>query len=349
MIAQTDEESVSHDGKHHLLGEVSAASVPVDEADAHDECPHRETSALLKDLHTFLPPGVARAVRGIYDDTDSISRRPWLLQPVLQAGPASMPSTSSRPPSRPASAARFRPPRPSSARRCIAGAQAPQAGQSPLHRGRPSVPRPMSARRASISAAQQYEQSSGTPRIELLPQQPFAGPSPVEPVLTSGQENVHSDGSQVDRLRPWRQRPQSATGRPNALSPPQQMAAEVLAMLATETPEEQEARRIKQEKIRAWLQRKEAEVLKQQQAEEEEARKDQEKNDERQRKKQVRDSEEQRKRASRIMTAQRRKQEIAQEVKRACEGRGPWSKASLESALATYGKTRPTSARGRVR
>lgn len=262
-------------------------------------------SRLRPDVKNALFPAGAstklvRAVRGLYDDTDSIGRRPWLLQPVLRSATPSTPSKGSN--SRPPSAGRLG--GPPSARPASAGP------------GRP-LRQPESARIGSGG--------SSAPAAQTVdPDPPSIGRRPVSPVLNSSR-----------RPRPSSARP-PGTGDHNGITAPQRAAAQALAMMSAESEEEQEARQLKQAKIRAWLQRKEAEILERQRAEENEVQRQCEEIENRQRMRRVREAEEQRRKRGRLQAETRRKQKFV------VEARGI---ASMASALEAYGgKPRPLSA-----
>jgi len=252
--------------------------------------------------NVLFPAGAStklvRAVRGLYDDTDSIGRRPWLLQPVLRSATPSTPLKGSN--SRPPSAGRLGGPPP--ARPASAGPCRPMR-------------QPESARNGSgdSSAARTAD-----------PEPPSIGRRPVSPVLNSSR-----------RPRPSSARP-PGTGDHNGITAPQRAAAQALAMMSAESKEEQEARQVKQAKIRAWLQRKEAELLERQRAEENEVQRQCEEIEHRQRMRMVREAEEQRRKRGRRQAETRRKQKFV------VEARGI---ASMASALDAYGgKPRPLSA-----
>lgn len=127
---------------------------------------------------------------------------------------------------------------------------------------------------------------------------------------------------------------------------------------------------MKQDKIRLWLERKDAEEMERQRADEEEARQNVEELEQRQQKRLAREAAETRQKRGRLQAAARRKQDLELEVQRVCDG--GWAPAPLSlrgdgerdkslktprgsqmngmtSALAAYGKPRPVSARARAR
>lgn len=266
---------------------------------------------------------LVRALRGLYDDSDSINRRSWLLQPVLHSAAPTTPRKCGA--TRPPSAGRLGgpPPRPTSA-----GPQRPR--------------RPASARAGGSSAPRRHIVMPDEKRKEPA----SIGGFPVSPVLG------RADDERPRRPRsgrPWSARPPSAGHRDGLTAA--EAATRALAMLSAESEALQEARDQKSAKIRSWLERKDAELNERRRIEEDEERQLNEEYEQRQQKRLARKAEEQRQNHARLQAAARRRHEVTQEVHRACaEGTPTGFKAGMLGALAAYSKnSRPASASARGR
>lgn len=288
-------------------------------------------------------------------DPQSSPTCPYVLSvsspsPVLHAPKAS--STS-----RPSSASRHggaQLPRPPSAGR----SRPPSAGRSrPPSAGCSRLPRTVSARSGGILHVYLDAKDAGIGADhggegEAAAQPASIGGRSVSPVLGSF-KTADSTCERPDRRRPWL-RPSSVSQAGSGLTAPQRAAMQTLEMLAAGSEELQQARRVKQAKIRAWLEKKDAELQERRRAEEVEVRQSNEETEQQQKKRLAREAAEQQKKICRLQAATQRNQELVMEVQRACAGGGRMtprsrgctcSQASMASALAAYGKARPGSAR----
>lgn len=299
-------------------------------------CGDTESPRQCPDTSTLMAVGsskLARAVRGLYDDADSLQKKAWLLQPVLHSGTSSS----------------SREQRPFSAGRSGGGPPLPRAASA----GRRRLPsRPVSARDAAAPDINRPVSAKGNP-ADHRGEPPLLGRVEIGPVLGSETTPSQRAREREERARPWSARPQSSSGAPREsraqgpLTAPQRAAAQTLELLTGMDEREEDLRRVKQAKIREWLHRKDTELSKRRRAEEEEARQNDEEAEQRQRQRLAREAEEERRKLSRLRTAARRKQELAFQVERAHAGgaeRTPREKAALTEALAAYARPRTWSA-----
>jgi Skp family chaperone for outer membrane proteins len=137
------------------------------------------------------------------------------------------------------------------------------------------------------------------------------------------------------------------------LSAPPRATARASAKLAAESKEVQEARELKQAKIRAWLNQKDDELQERRQAEQQEARQSTEEKAQKEKRRVAREASELQKKLCRVQAAARKKQELELEVQRAVSGGDVRTtarcKVAMASALVAYGNPRPASAMSRAR
>lgn len=281
------------------------------------------------DVSVLIPAGASvqliRALRSLYDDdASSCSRLQWLTQPVLR-------SSGSGTSSRPSSAGRF------------GGALHARTGSSGPRR----PARPSSARSGSSSSS--IAKSQMAEDVEIGRQPATIGRRAVSPILSSCRVAASEDNGQLQRQRPW-----SASHNcqhQHGLDAPQRAALQTLAFLTELGEEREEARQLKQEKIRAWLQRKEAEVHEKRLAEEAKARLNSEEEEKRQQQRLAYEARMQKQKSCRLQAAARRRNKLANEVQRGETSTPRNIKAitcsTFSGALAAYATPRPISARSR--
>eukprot|EP00929_Paragymnodinium_shiwhaense_P027231 TRINITY_DN16021_c0_g1_i4.p1 TRINITY_DN16021_c0_g1~~TRINITY_DN16021_c0_g1_i4.p1 ORF type:complete len:377 (+),score=90.92 TRINITY_DN16021_c0_g1_i4:144-1274(+) len=308
------------------------------EATAGASAPWQPVHGPCPELPSGLSRELAKALRSLYEEQDSLEKRPWLLQPVLQARAETLPgedSGTSCP--EPASARPRRPPllraRPQSARTATSGLHAGQAASfsSVCTSGSSSV--------CSSSSQQQQQDPKvrvGGPASAQVSGRPF--------VDLRAPEGPCDDGRGRPRQRPSSARPAaSQASRPpsrpaSAGSQRQPQQRHTLELTEEERQAERSAslcvlrclhsapttcevdmeavqshRELKQEKLRQWLARKDAEVAEKRRAAEAAARLAEEKEVEATRRRSQLQAALQLQREALVSAASRRQKELALE------------------------------------
>eukprot|EP00929_Paragymnodinium_shiwhaense_P027232 TRINITY_DN16021_c0_g1_i5.p1 TRINITY_DN16021_c0_g1~~TRINITY_DN16021_c0_g1_i5.p1 ORF type:complete len:352 (+),score=87.75 TRINITY_DN16021_c0_g1_i5:144-1199(+) len=283
------------------------------EATAGASAPWQPVHGPCPELPSGLSRELAKALRSLYEEQDSLEKRPWLLQPVLQARAETLPgedSGTSCP--EPASARPRRPPllraRPQSARTATSGLHAGQAASfsSVCTSGSSSV--------CSSSSQQQQQDPKvrvGGPASAQVSGRPF--------VDLRAPEGPCDDGRGRPRQRPSSARPAaSQASRPpsrpaSAGSQRQPQQRHTLELTEEERQAVQSHRELKQEKLRQWLARKDAEVAEKRRAAEAAARLAEEKEVEATRRRSQLQAALQLQREALVSAASRRQKELALE------------------------------------